>query len=94
MPNKQNILADVIAIVRSSAKKDIDRISGTSLILTELDFDSIQMIELNETLKERFGFDAFIPPNSLDDLSSPDTIALAILRTRALSFNESNIKHK
>jgi acyl carrier protein len=38
------------------------------------------MIELMDSLKARYGVDFAVPPQSLDDLRTPETIAAAIQR--------------
>lgn len=47
-------------------------------ILSELDLDSLAMLEFVEALKAEFGVDFLAPPRSLAELSSPRTIADAL----------------
>jgi acyl carrier protein len=78
--NGNDIVRDVLEILRriDPWRRDI---TPETLIFTELDFDSLQMLGLIETLKERFGTDFFSEAYSLEDLRTPAAVARAINRS-------------
>ena len=80
-PTPDSLVAEVIGILRQ-LKPEAGAVTPRTLILTELGVDSLKMIELIDILKARYGVDFFAPPLSLDDLSSPETIAAALARSK------------
>jgi acyl carrier protein len=81
--NKDQTIEEVIAILRRVNEGGPADIGPGTLILSELDLDSLKMIELMDALKAKYGVDFSAPPQSLGDLRSPETIAAALLRARA-----------
>ncbi len=80
--NKDQTIGEVIAILRQVNEGRPAAIGPGTLILTELDLDSLKMIELMDALKAKYGVDFSAPPLALGDLRSPETIAAAIVRAR------------
>lgn len=76
MPNA-DLLIDVIEIVRGIAPATA-RIGSDTHLFTDLDLDSLRMLELADTLKTEFGVDLLMPPHSMAALTTPQTIAAAI----------------
>ena len=72
------ILNEVLAIVKQARAGNPGSISPATSILVDLDFDSLQILELVEQLKDRFGVDFMAEPLSLRDLATPMTIADSI----------------
>jgi acyl carrier protein len=74
------ILDAVITLIRTIAsRKDV---SASTNILIELDIDSLQLLDLVEQIRVRFGIDILKEPDSIQMLSSPASIAEAINRIR------------
>ena len=86
--NEQELLIQITEILRQ-----VDRgrrpITAQTLIFTELDFDSLQMLELVETLRTRFGIDFLSDPYSLKDLRTPNSIVAGLLRASKLGRKKS-----
>jgi acyl carrier protein len=80
MPSKEATVSEVIAILRRVNADKPGPIAAGTRILTDLDLDSLKMIELMDSLKTNYGVDFAVPPQSLDDLRTPETIAAAIQR--------------
>jgi acyl carrier protein len=59
---------------------DSTSIRPDTRLLTELDLDSLKMLQVLESLKDRFGIDFLMPPHSLGDLHSIASVADAILQ--------------
>src|SRR5688572_17987070 len=88
----------IVKMLRSGFKLTI--LPNTALLSGECDLDSLEMLELVETLNATYGVDFMDNEHSIADLSSPSTIASAIvksheLRSRAASqsLSESD-KHR
>jgi acyl carrier protein len=76
------MLVDIIATLKKIHPDRSESICASCSILTDLDLDSLRMLELISHLKSSFDFDVTVPPNSLSDLKSPETIVAAILGGR------------
>jgi acyl carrier protein len=81
MPSKEDTISGVIAILRRIASDKPGPITAGTRILTDLDLDSLRMIELMDSLKAQYGVDFSAPPRSLSDLRTPETIAEAVLKS-------------
>jgi acyl carrier protein len=81
--DKNTTIAEVIAILRQVNAGKPASIAPDTLILSELDLDSLKMIELMDVLKAKYGVDFSVAPRTLDDLRSPETIAAALIHARA-----------
>jgi len=68
---------EVIELVRAIAPATA-RIRANTQLLTELDLDSLRVLELAETIKAEFGVDLLAPPRSMEDMATPETIAAAL----------------
>jgi len=79
--NEKAILIEVIEILH---RVDLQKrnITENTLIFTELDFDSLQMLELTETLQERFGVNFLSDLLFFKDLRTPASIATVIAHTK------------
>lgn len=75
-----DIIQEVLNILRRAdpLKRSI---TLQTLIFTELDFDSLQMVALIEAFQKRFGIDFFSESYSIEDLRTPATVASAIRRS-------------
>jgi acyl carrier protein len=78
--SNNDLIQDILEILRriDPQKRSI---TVQTLIFTELDFDSLQMVGLIEAFQERFGIDFFSESYSLEDLRTPATVASAINRS-------------
>lgn len=71
---KSECLLQVLDIVKNLGQEKGKIITAQTLILTELDLDSLKMLELIEILKERFGVDFLSAPRSIADLYTVEAI--------------------
>jgi len=78
----EETMAGVIELLRGMDPQK-RAITPQTLIFSELDFDSLKMIDLIETLKKKYGVDFFAAPFSLLDLRTPTTLVAAIGRAAA-----------
>jgi len=78
--NENDVIQEVFEILRhvDSLRR---KITLQTLIFTELDFDSLQMVVLIEAFQKRFGIDFFSESYSMEDLRTPATVATAISRS-------------
>jgi acyl carrier protein len=79
---KEAIIPEVIQILVKLDRGGVT-ITPQTLILSELDFDSLQMMNLLETLIDRYGADFLAEPYSLQDLRTPETLAEALCRVQS-----------
>lgn len=81
MNEKAAVLQEVIGILKR-LDPGCCPVTETVNILTELDFDSLKMLELVEALQAAFGINFLQDPYSMNDLRTPETIAAAVLASR------------
>jgi acyl carrier protein len=88
---KSEILAAVIKAIRRLDKQTRE-ISPQMLIFSDLDFDSLQMMDLLETIKGDFGIDLLASDDILRDFRSPTAIAEAIVRHNTTTTREGETR--
>ena len=74
MQSESDILEDVMQMLRQMDPQQ-RVITPTTLILTDLDFDSLQMLDLLEIIKARYGVNLLLSEYSLDFLRTPEILA-------------------
>jgi len=75
--SSDHLTKEVIAIL-GQIDRNKSVILPRTLILSELDFDSLQMMSLFEILMDRFGVDLMSSPYTLNDIRTPESIASAV----------------
>ena len=83
MDEREELIDEIILMVTAVAGQNSRMVARNSSLLTDVDLDSLRLIEFIETVKKRFGVDLLLPPHSLADLATPETLADAILGTSA-----------
>lgn len=78
----QELVTEVIEIIRSVAGKSHDSITCDTKLLVETDLDSLKLLELVEAIRARYGVDLSSDPYSVRDLRTPEAIAATIVKTR------------
>jgi acyl carrier protein len=79
------ILTRIISILRTILTQRKEPIHADSLILTDLDLDSLQYLELVETIRETFGVDILSDPKHHENLKTPAHVASWIAEQRTKS---------
>lgn len=74
------MMEETIKVVREIIGKPI-LINPNTKLFTELDLDSLQMIELIDTLKLKFGVDFSSVAHTLSDIETPEAIVAALERS-------------
>jgi len=83
MNENKDLMPAVIKAVKSVCPDKGMAVGPETQIMTEIDLDSLAMLELIGDLKAQFGTDFLDPKHSIEDLLSPETIVAAILNERA-----------
>lgn len=74
MKTKSELAQEIVGIlIRLNTTQQ--RIDAKTLIITELDFDSLKMVEFIDTLKKNYGLDFLALENPLEKMRSAETIA-------------------
>jgi acyl carrier protein len=81
-----DLVSEILTLLREMDGKGRPVMPETR-ILVDLDFDSLQMLELIETIKARYGVDLFMPPHTLDALRTPMTLAAALTQVQPATRN-------
>jgi len=76
---RSDIIDEIILMVTAVAGQNARMVTRRSSLLSDVDLDSLRMLELIEGIRQRFGLDLLSPPHSLADLQTPETLADAIL---------------
>jgi acyl carrier protein len=75
------ILFEIIKDMRRLDHRARD-ISPHISVYTELDFDSLQMVDLIESIRTKFGVDLLATDNLLRDFLTPEAMAKAVAKAR------------
>lgn len=73
------VLEEVCDILRTLETDSRHIISPDVDIITQLDFDSLKMLDLVDALNRAYGINFLEDPYSINDLRSPETIAAAVV---------------
>ena len=88
MPNEDSIESEIIEMVSRISDRRQEIHSNTKL-LSELDLDSLQVLELIEQIERRFGVDLLKDTAAYENIMDPRSAAEAVLRIRrSLGTNE------
>jgi acyl carrier protein len=92
MKNEEAMLNAVIETVKSVCRDKSICVEPTTSIMTEVDLDSLAMLELIGALKAKFGTDFLDSKYSMEDLLSPATIVAALLQEQQSSTADLSMK--
>ncbi len=70
----------VIKAVKSVCRDKRIAVGPKTKIMSELDYDSLVMLEFLSILKDKLGTDFLDPSHSIDELLSPETFVAAVLK--------------
>jgi acyl carrier protein len=80
--HEPKIQSRVLQIVAGLARQPKPQISNNTSILIELDFDSLQLLELIEEVRTEYNIDLSKDPNLIQILETPRSLANAILQLK------------
>lgn len=81
--NKEIIIDHVCAILRSINTNRSIPITPDLDLITQLDLDSLQMLDLVEELNKSYGINFMNEPYSIRDMRTPEAIAAVIVSSSA-----------
>lgn len=80
--NNTVLVVEVTEMIQQIARIGNGAVTAQSDVLVEMDFDSLQLLELTTMIKERYGVDFLELPSGLRELKNAETIAVALERER------------
>ena len=79
-----DLVPEILALLQEMTGKG-PSITPETRILVDLDLDSLQMLDLIESINAKYGVDLFMPPYTMDVLRTPATLAETLARAQLSS---------